>query len=85
VLTGGRKIGSITDDLERIICFFGISLLIVFLVVGITSSLWIDIISNYHKTKNWPLALAISLSGNFCFLFANYISLSLGGALSKKM
>lgn len=85
VLTGGRKVGSITDDLERVTCFFGIALLIAFLVVGITSALWIDIISNYHKTKNWPLALAISLSGNFCFLFANYISLSLGGALSKKM
>ncbi|MFM5993715.1 MAG: hypothetical protein ACKO9U_03895 [Dolichospermum sp.] len=85
VLTGGKQIGSIKDDLERITCFFGVALLIVFLIVGITSALWIDIISNFHKTRNWPLALAISLSGNFCFLFANYISLSLGGSLSKRM
>jgi len=76
VLTGGRQIASISDPTERIMCLVGICLLAGFLIIGIGGTLMINIVSNYYKTKDWSLAIAIAFGADICFLIANYVQMS---------
>jgi threonine/homoserine/homoserine lactone efflux protein len=76
VLTGGRQIASISDPTERMMCIVGICLLSVFLIIGIGGTLIIDLISNYYKTKDWSLAIAIAFGADVCFLIANYVQMA---------
>jgi hypothetical protein len=73
VLTGGKKIASIDDPMERGMCVLGIGFLAIFLITGVGSAIAIDVVSNYYKTRNWPFAIAIVFGGDICFLIANVV------------
>ena len=79
VLTGGKKVASIDDPMERGMCVLGIGFLGMFLITGVGAAISIDVISNYHKTRNWPFALAIVFGGDICFLIANVVH-QMGGS-----
>lgn len=72
-LTGGRKIASLEDPLERGMWIGGVGFLSVFLIGGIGYTLYVNLVSNYYKTQNWTMAVAIAFGGDLCFLVANVI------------
>lgn len=65
-----KKLAGITDTNERLLNLVGYGMLSLFILGGFIFIYGVDLISTYHKVKNFWLTVGIVFFGDLCFMLA---------------